>query len=564
MPIIAGGVAFFGFLVDLPRADRADLALRARRLPGDRGRSRWRTSPRSCPQCAAQLIAEQLNVDRRQQRQRAQLGLVVSILAALWSASGGVGNLITAVNLAYDEVETRNFVKLKLTSLAPDARRDRVRAHHLRPRRRRPGGARRAAARASSARSSPRSCGGCCCSRSSPARSPSSTGSPPTATRRGSAGSASAPSSSPCSGRSSASGSASTSNNFGSYDKTYGAIAGVIVLMLWLYLTCYLVLLGAEINAEAEHQTAHDTTEGEPQPMGARDAEMADTLPDSPEPQKGDSDPTAEAVALSARGTARTAASRPRPPAAGRGRRRPARAPSPTPAAVSSSARPMPVRRVGENVPLVTSPIRPPSAPSTGMPGRGMPRPVARRPHSSRAGPASFSASSASRPQNAGFFQPTAQPLRAWFGRDVQRQLVAVQRVAHLGAQRVAGAEAARPDAEVLPGLEDGVPQLAGAVGVDQQLVAVLAGVAGAADGHLGGAVRAGAGHERHVGQLARQPEQLQHLQRARSLHGEDGDLGVPVGDGDARPARRRPSRRSTSAALAALGTSSTWSGPCR
>ncbi len=81
-------------------------------------------------------------------------------------------------------------------------------------------------------------------------------------------------------------------DRFGSYDKTYGAIAGVIVLMLWLYLTCYLVLLGAEINAEAEHQTAHDTTEGEPRPMGTRDAEMADTLPESPEPQKGDDDPT--------------------------------------------------------------------------------------------------------------------------------------------------------------------------------------------------------------------------------------------------------------------------------
>jgi membrane protein len=81
-------------------------------------------------------------------------------------------------------------------------------------------------------------------------------------------------------------------NKFGSYDKTYGAIAGVIVLMLWLYLTCYLVLLGAEINSEAEHQTAHDTTKGEPQPMGTRDAKMADTLPESPEPKPGDSDPT--------------------------------------------------------------------------------------------------------------------------------------------------------------------------------------------------------------------------------------------------------------------------------
>jgi membrane protein len=83
-------------------------------------------------------------------------------------------------------------------------------------------------------------------------------------------------------------------NNFGSYDKTYGAIAGVIVLMLWLYLTCYLVLLGAEINAETEHQTAQDTTEGEPRPMGERGAEMADTLPNPPEPTKESANPTAK------------------------------------------------------------------------------------------------------------------------------------------------------------------------------------------------------------------------------------------------------------------------------
>lgn len=36
---------------------------------------------------------------------------------------------------------------------------------------------------------------------------------------------------------------------FSDYNKTYGALAGVIVLMLWLYLTSYIVLLGAEINA---------------------------------------------------------------------------------------------------------------------------------------------------------------------------------------------------------------------------------------------------------------------------------------------------------------------------
>lgn len=68
-------------------------------------------------------------------------------------------------------------------------------------------------------------------------------------------------------------------SSFGNYNKTYGALAGVVVLMLWLYLTCYIVLLGAEINTEAERQTAQDTTTGEPRPLGQRDATAADTLP---------------------------------------------------------------------------------------------------------------------------------------------------------------------------------------------------------------------------------------------------------------------------------------------
>jgi membrane protein len=243
------------------------------------------------PDDAADLIGTQLKSIVANSGSALSISLVVSILAALWSASGGMGNLITAVNIAYDEVEARNFVKLKLTSLAltlggivfvlitfglvavvpavldalPLGIVGTILAQVLR------WGLLLAVFAGSLAvlyRIAP--------DRDAPRFSWVSLGAV-IVTVIWAAVSV---------------GFSLYVDKFGSYDKTYGTIAGVIVLMLWLYLTCYLVLLGAEINSEAEHQTAHDTTTGEPEPMGERDATMADTLPENPEPTKADADPT--------------------------------------------------------------------------------------------------------------------------------------------------------------------------------------------------------------------------------------------------------------------------------
>jgi membrane protein len=284
MPIIAGGVAFFGFLAVFPALIAIISIYGLVASPADAAKQVEGFSS-NLPSSAKDLISTQLANITSNSGGALTFGLIVSILGALWSASGGVGNLVKAVNIAYDEVETRNFLKMRALSLgltlgaivfvllafglvavvpaAIDALplgvvgtilAQVVRWVLLL--------AMMAGSLAVLYRVAP--------DRDAPRFRWVSLGSVVVTVIW-----------------------AVVSllfsfyvNNFGSYDKTYGAIAGVIVLMLWLYLTCYLILLGAEINAEAEHQTARDTTEGDPEPMGHRDATVADTLPDPPEPAK--------------------------------------------------------------------------------------------------------------------------------------------------------------------------------------------------------------------------------------------------------------------------------------
>jgi len=66
--------------------------------------------------------------------------------------------------------------------------------------------------------------------------------------------------------------------HFGSYDRTYGSLGAAVGFMSWLWISSIAILFGAELNSEIEHQTAHDTTTGLAAPMGQRGAHMADTL----------------------------------------------------------------------------------------------------------------------------------------------------------------------------------------------------------------------------------------------------------------------------------------------
>ena len=66
--------------------------------------------------------------------------------------------------------------------------------------------------------------------------------------------------------------------NFANYNATYGALGAVVGLMMWMWLSTIVVLVGAELNSEIEHQTSRDSTVGPEKPLGGRGAVMADTV----------------------------------------------------------------------------------------------------------------------------------------------------------------------------------------------------------------------------------------------------------------------------------------------
>ncbi len=274
--LIAAGIAYYAFTALFPAliaavtlygliADPAQVATQTKSLTD------------SLPSDAASLIRGQLETIASGPSSALGVGLVVGVLAALFSASGGVGNLIKAINIAYDEEETRGFVKLRGlallltvgavlfvvvaigliavlpavfksvglgavgTALAFVLRWVALVAFMM-------------VALAVLYRLAP--------DRDAPKLRWVGLGAV-VATVLWIAASAAL---------------SIYVGHFGSYGKTYGALAGVVVLLLWLYITAFIVLLGAEINSESEQQTARDSTKGPELPMGRRQAVKADSV----------------------------------------------------------------------------------------------------------------------------------------------------------------------------------------------------------------------------------------------------------------------------------------------
>jgi membrane protein len=282
MSLIAAGVAFKAFLALVPTFIAAMLIYGLVSSPSEVARQVQGFSG-ALPQSARQLLQDQLTSLAAASKSGLSFGVIVSLLLALWSASGGTQNLMQAVNDAYDEQETRGWIKRKALALALTL------------------GAIIFFAVAASLVAV----------------------FPAVANALGLSGFARAgveglrwvvlliflgialavlyrlaPNRDDPQFKWASVGAAVAVviwivasivfslyvDNFGKYGKTYGTLAGVVVLLLWLWISVIAVLLGAEINAEAEKQTVKDTTTGPERPMGERRAVKADIAPSDPDP----------------------------------------------------------------------------------------------------------------------------------------------------------------------------------------------------------------------------------------------------------------------------------------
>ncbi|HEX2894843.1 MAG TPA: YihY/virulence factor BrkB family protein [Marmoricola sp.] len=277
VPLLAAGVAFYSFMALFPAMIAATLLYGLVADPATVARQADKLTS-AMPSDAASIVTRQMRALADSPHQSLGIGLLIALLLALWSAAGGVGNIVTAINIAYDEEESRGFVRRKLLSLALTL-----------------GGIVFVVVAISLVGVAP------AVLNSLVGGGPARWGFEAIRWVALLAGISLAlavlyryaPDRDEPKFRWVSIGAAVASviwlvaslgfslyvSHFSSYSKTYGALAGVVVLLLWLWISTFIVLLGAEINAEAEQQTARDTTRGAAQPLGERGAVKADSLP---------------------------------------------------------------------------------------------------------------------------------------------------------------------------------------------------------------------------------------------------------------------------------------------
>ena len=123
-PALAAFVSLYGFV-----ADPTTIADQVSYLGG------------LLPNAGLEIIEQQLKALVSRDAEALGLGFLVGLAIALWSANNGIKALFDAMNVAYEEVEKRSFVRLNLTVGNVHPRRDCHRHHYAAGRRHRAGNA---------------------------------------------------------------------------------------------------------------------------------------------------------------------------------------------------------------------------------------------------------------------------------------------------------------------------------------------------------------------------------------------------------------------------------------
>lgn len=284
--LAAAGVAFYGFLALVPLLGALVLSY-GLIAEADTVLQNVKTLTSVMPSDAAKLIGDQLMNLVQSSGTKKGFGLLLALLIALFGARNGAGSIMTALNIAYEEKERRNFLWVNLTAILITA------------------GGVAAAILAVIAIAALGHLDAIIPGHSQALIIPGKILSYVLLFLGGAAGAATlyryAPSRerakwvwlTPGSLFSSVGWLILTAGfgvyvaHFGSYNATYGSLAAVVVLLTWLYLSSYILLFGAELNSEVEHQTAEQTQTGEFPTSDPRD-----TAPPVRDPQIAPSPPT--------------------------------------------------------------------------------------------------------------------------------------------------------------------------------------------------------------------------------------------------------------------------------
>ena len=115
VPLLAAGVAFYAFLAVFPAliaiVSIYGLFADASKIP-----NQLNSLTTALPDEASKVLNDQVTA-LAARPSTLGIGLLVSVVIALWSASAAVSNLLTAIDVAYEEEEKRGFVKKRLLSL---------------------------------------------------------------------------------------------------------------------------------------------------------------------------------------------------------------------------------------------------------------------------------------------------------------------------------------------------------------------------------------------------------------------------------------------------------------